>query len=398
MKNLIIGLTLLTTMTAIAGERGGNGGGVHYCPNKEVKVQFFDLYEGKFARPKNPVPVYDQATGTEEQMINDAIKKLRTVDPLFSLTVKEQIDFLNSPENSMKVNRNMKLIEDANYLWTDEGCTYEQLANWKDDENFLYIRSSLIKELEKSPLDMAAFKMHEAIYKAVRLINKEPNSDGVRELNAYLFSSAKVPQKLYKLILNNSQKDVKTRTDLDLGDNLSLVKNNDGTLQIHLGKYTNKMAQSDLKIYFSLPGEERDAQKIRTLRKKIETEKLSRKEKMELQEQINKISSNVFYNKSFDIIGPDYFIFWTDFQKGYRLNNSNETKYLMNASAIRFSRYLDENSGKIKSMEVGIKVQIVKDGVVVDQDSIVITVETKRINPKYTRQVTGTIPLRFTLN
>ena len=193
MKKFILILGLIASISTFAGHETGNGGGVHYCPNRDVKVQFYDLYEGRNANPRKPIPVFQAAYDTEEIMLKNAVEKLSKVHPIMAAMVKEQLDFINVKTNIERVAKKLRPIDDANFLWVDEDCSYEQLANWMDNDDVLYVRESLMALLEKQPLDLAAFKMHEAIYKSARQYLDIKTSDEVRLLNAYLFSEADIP-------------------------------------------------------------------------------------------------------------------------------------------------------------------------------------------------------------
>ncbi len=278
MKNLLMGMMLLCSVTAFADNEKGNGGGIHHCPDRSAgqQFEFYDLYEGKNARPERPIPVYLKAYGTADKMIEDAIKKLADVNPVFAELVEIQLEYIALAGSVKRVNKKLKLVPDANYLWVDEDCSYQQLANWREKDNRLYVRESFMAQMEKSPLDLAAFKMHETIYKAARLVQEQTSSDKVRELVAYLFSPASIPADVMTFIDS-----INFLQDLNLGNRLEVINLNDNSVQIHLGKINKEKMNQQLRITLSLPEVEQARVKDDEICRLLET-KLKRKEKRSL--------------------------------------------------------------------------------------------------------------------
>ena len=75
MKKLLLSFSLLSTIT-FAGHDTGSGGGVHLCPGRTPEARFYDLYEGKYGRGDTPIPVFEEARGTKDEMLEAAFKKL----------------------------------------------------------------------------------------------------------------------------------------------------------------------------------------------------------------------------------------------------------------------------------------------------------------------------------
>lgn len=184
MKILFFSTFFLTTNLFANGRSVGNGGGIHNCPEQAFQ-EFYDVYEGRTR--------YDLDISTkndsQKEIIERALEKLRSNHPLFANEVEEKLSYIDNPKNFlMRQNINLFLVEDANILLTDTGCEYKQLANWDSISNKLIVRSDYYDKLDD--FNKAAFKLHEAIYKAARdRFSQLDNSDYVRRRVAELLST-----------------------------------------------------------------------------------------------------------------------------------------------------------------------------------------------------------------
>lgn len=176
MNKVLITSLLLSSMSVFAadGAGGGNGGGVHLCSNG--KVQMYDVYEG-FTRYNLSV-TKDQTT--VDGYINKALAKIHGQFPGVGARIAAQVKYLRQEGHLLlRSNLNMRLIDDANILVTDEGCRYAQLANWDDKSNNVLVKKEIFDRLDTA--NQAALYLHEAIYKVARDFYSARNSDDVRK-------------------------------------------------------------------------------------------------------------------------------------------------------------------------------------------------------------------------
>ena len=75
---------------------------------------------------------------------------------------------------------------------TDKGCSYEQLANWHDQSNKIFIDQGLYEKMQASNLNVAALLLHEAAYKVSRVITKVEDSNRVRKFVGEVFSTSEI--------------------------------------------------------------------------------------------------------------------------------------------------------------------------------------------------------------
>lgn len=196
---LLIGSLLLSSLT-FAGEKG-NGGGVHLCPSLGT-VEMYDLYEG-YAR-------YDVARTQKvlsvDEYLAQALEKLRGVSPRFEKLVRNKIQYLKSGHIIFRKGIRLTLSDDANILMTDEGCSYEQMANWDNLSEGIIVKKEYFDRLQD--LDKAALYLHEAIYKVARDLFDVKNSDLTRKLVGLTLSDEKLnslPWKLEDVVINKIQ-------------------------------------------------------------------------------------------------------------------------------------------------------------------------------------------------
>ncbi len=171
MKKIVLLLTLLLSVASFAGDKG-NGGGVHLCPNK---ISMYDVFE---AESRYGLDIYRGGVTTQDY-INRAMAKVYNRAPFFHHVLQQNLAYLKS-HLVIKDNIILTPVQDANILFVEEGCEYKQLANWDDLSGNILVQGKLFKKL--SPLDEAAFYMHEAVYKMMRDAYGEVNSDLSRKM------------------------------------------------------------------------------------------------------------------------------------------------------------------------------------------------------------------------
>lgn len=174
MKVLILLSTLFFASSIFAGDKG-NGGGAHICPN-EGTIQMYDLYEG-YTR-YNLTPSIDNSFSVEEY-VQRALKKVMYDQPAVGLKLKEILEYLMDQGHLVvRYNLNIPLIEDANILVVNIGCSYEQLANWDNYSGNVLVKGEYFDRLDN--VNKAALYLHEALYKFARDYQDATNSDEVR--------------------------------------------------------------------------------------------------------------------------------------------------------------------------------------------------------------------------
>lgn len=186
---------LASSASALAGDRGGNGGGGHFCPNGLSEV--YDLQEG---RVRYNLPVL-QLTGTQDEVIELGLNKIKESSPVFEsilrreiLRVKQKMELL-----SMKIERTL----DADNLYVDEKCEYLQIANWDTTVDRLIVSSSrwaMLPEAQKGVLIFheAAYSLYRSKQVGLQEETKDESVDLVRKFVAQVFSSGPVTVKLVK--------------------------------------------------------------------------------------------------------------------------------------------------------------------------------------------------------
>lgn len=274
---------------AVDGNGAGNGGGMHYCPAKQIQ-DFYDVYEGR-TRYRLSIPS-SGFTVPEETIINNAITKLEKENVTFAAAVKEQIAHLASPDNfTLDDLVKLLLVPDANLLRVDEGCEYRQLANWDDATNWVTVKKSLYEEMDT--FGQAALKLHEAIYKAARLRNKAPNSDQVRRLVAELLSN------LPKTTVSGS---FKLAWDMVAGPEApGFEMNHWDVWELNLGKI-NSLGRSNYgTLTVSIREWKEFARQKKELEKKLTDLSLSGKARREIEGRLSEIAERTSHNKVYGL-------------------------------------------------------------------------------------------------
>lgn len=204
MAALAAGLGLTIPQARAQGDHGGNGGGVHVCydgkkvdadGNRIIKsVEMYDLYEGRaryfFKEQISPALV------TEQDILKFAYWSTQAhgadglyLNGLRALAARLEAAVRLVNEKIRPTDEVLDLVPDANRLMHGENCEYDQLANWDDRTGNLLVKRKYLEMIEKQPLDLAAFKTHEAFYFLDRKYNGAKNSDDARESNAMVYQT-----------------------------------------------------------------------------------------------------------------------------------------------------------------------------------------------------------------
>ncbi len=183
----------------LLGGDGSGGGGTHSCLTYSLDKQghkiiksgtseLYDLYEARVAHGYNLV----NSTGkTANELLNDAMMKIYTANPVYAGAVLDKLKFYTS-RKKMLAKKSFNVLNDAHIVFVDQGCSYKQIAQWNDGYNAVVIDSDLYGIFRKSPLNMAALALHEAVYAVERASSGVKDSDKTRKLVGQAFSDARV--------------------------------------------------------------------------------------------------------------------------------------------------------------------------------------------------------------
>ncbi len=194
MRKILFFLTIVLSHNSIATNgHGGNGGGVHYCPKKSI--EFYDLYEAReiyrFKQSKLTESLKEEDVQNLDSLIRQYLEKVFLVDPLLEKEIYKIVKTIDTKFVFIH-QKNLTRLHDSNIPFTDINCQYRQLANWHNLSDSIFIDITLFNELRNSPqnrANLAAFYVHEALYKLYRVRNPNfKNSDVVRKFVAEIFS------------------------------------------------------------------------------------------------------------------------------------------------------------------------------------------------------------------
>lgn len=147
----------LFAVPAMAGHSGGNGGVVHVCPGK---VELHDLYRG---RVEMGLVIRETAEPVVTQL-NRALGKLTShfayQENLKAALKEVQVAY---EEHSVLGRPGVPLVRsrDEEAIAPESGCEMRQLAIYSK-EGLLVVQPELMKEIQNSPTQLAAFFLHES--------------------------------------------------------------------------------------------------------------------------------------------------------------------------------------------------------------------------------------------
>ena len=190
-RNLTL-ILLTLSFAAIAGERGGsagNGGGALVCRNDfdhVLSIELIDLAEGRVV------------LGHQHEASVDPLAKIRKASPDFAVLVEEE---LANTHARLSLTKDREQLEETSDVSTDLkvfDCPVEQLGNYVDETNTLFVDRTLYQRL--NTLNLSAFHLHEAIYKIAREKNGATYSDSVRKLVSAAHASNSTTIEIINLI------------------------------------------------------------------------------------------------------------------------------------------------------------------------------------------------------
>ena len=194
MKKALIAFGLgLVSLSAFPGEKGGNGGGGHFC--KTGKTEVYDLQEGRVRYRMNVLDL----NGTEQESIDLGLRRVKAKFPVFAYLIEKEIAKVRGMME--KLNTKIERTLDADNLYVNEECEYLQIANWDTSVGRLIISQSRWNQLPDAQKGVLIF--HEAVYSLYRsklyglqLSNGDTSVDPVRKFVAEVFSTEEIKTKL----------------------------------------------------------------------------------------------------------------------------------------------------------------------------------------------------------
>lgn len=203
MKQLILAtLMLVLTGPAFAGREGNGAGGYEYLnANGEKEYQLLDLYEAKIPGLVHPNGL--KIVETDEDYHAQALKAIYRLKQAGWHLMAEHVENMlkalvtsnkDVPFDPDRPGQRLELAfpEDAyNLFAAPKNYRPVGLANWNDDLEVIYLDHEKDKAM-KSETSRAALRLHEAVYKALRLRDpKLEDSRMARFIVGYLFSDMK---------------------------------------------------------------------------------------------------------------------------------------------------------------------------------------------------------------
>jgi len=163
----------------------GNGGVTVVCRNLKgtiLSVQLLDLFEGENLKPKL---LYSKKSFSSDEFIRIAEDRMKS-NPTFLKVF--QAELMNVRSNVVELNKLVGLqpTNDAFPVINKKGCKFEQLANYRDQENTIYLDREISDQLDQ--LNKAAFYVHEVSYSLSRRHAKDTNSIRARKLTMHLLA------------------------------------------------------------------------------------------------------------------------------------------------------------------------------------------------------------------
>jgi hypothetical protein len=252
-KKMILGLALGLLSSLSYGRGGvGNGGGGQVCKNSEgviTEVRMYDLYEGYI---RYNIDTTNKEIGNISTFLKKALKKIAHINPTLSYEIGQQVKYLREDGHFLiRPKIILEKVPDANILVIEEGCSYEQLANWDEVSGNVMVKKEYFDLM--SPFDQAALYVHEAIYKVGRNRLHLDKSDWVRRIVAEVMSeSAPVTQ----LLGWAQQFDVLPDNETVPKIEINKTANGVFALKLHLGEIEYNKLKEKIRIVVKISSKE----------------------------------------------------------------------------------------------------------------------------------------------
>lgn len=199
-RTIIASAMILANLLSLAAPKAfaregekGNGGGAHVCRGSDgsiVSVESYDLYEGrKLLKLKYPSQSAETTTFRE---LNRALGRMKAQTPRLYWRVAKVLKEMR--QNMVETNNvdQFPVIQDANVLFVDKGCRYEQAAVWSGQYDRVFFNGEILSALKSRPLQLAGILLHEAVYAVGRTLGSSGTSDNARIATASAFGDREI--------------------------------------------------------------------------------------------------------------------------------------------------------------------------------------------------------------
>jgi hypothetical protein len=194
MKALLFSLPLVFPLSAHAGDKVLNGGGIWICETADLKVTnaaLVDFYEAEnefkwtLIQPK----AQDPQQIADEMLASVRVKFPEQADAWAKVLgdVRSHFDFV-AGELTLAEDSKFRAKPLPSLCRTNGGWQYRQFANWDDRANHGIIREDYWKSAQVSPLDKAGLVWHEVVYRWLRVTYGDNDSTRAREIVGVLFA------------------------------------------------------------------------------------------------------------------------------------------------------------------------------------------------------------------
>lgn len=189
-----------TAKLAQHGERGGNGGGVWVCQNKDAlgtvrKIELVDFYEAE----KEFKLVLKKHNGLDAETILD-LYKYRIFEIDKNLATSLEPYFSKLQENLNPVDTDLEVIDDSlfrvkpNQKWCEAGTiSYQQMANYTNYGSIL-VNENLFNHAQFNEVEKAGLYLHEVVYAYLRDKSRDKDSQRARRIVGVVASTLTTEQ------------------------------------------------------------------------------------------------------------------------------------------------------------------------------------------------------------
>jgi hypothetical protein len=116
------------------------------------------------------------------------VEAVKSFSPGVGLVLENHVTYLQNGRLLLRDNLTIAPINDANILVVDNGCSYQQLANWDDASGNVLVNKALYERMNN--ISRAGLYIHEALYKIDRSFFWASTSDRIRRTTAEALSGA----------------------------------------------------------------------------------------------------------------------------------------------------------------------------------------------------------------
>lgn len=197
-KHVILAtLVSLTSISAHAIDKGGNGGGAFICQDPS-KSSFLDLYEAQESVVDGGLGLNIQTSNDPvETQIQNAFTRLNPKTSLYQGILSTYQRVKNASKNPVPAGLQLAWPSDEHNRYAPANCSQRGIIIYHDsvdlsDPDYMDIDTTSLESLSNT--QQAAAWVHEVVYKFLRGTQFEINSVRTRQIVGYLFSDANPEQ------------------------------------------------------------------------------------------------------------------------------------------------------------------------------------------------------------